>query len=131
MSDGNKRSCTFAQSISWKVQVCLSLYVVMVPLVMKGLIRFIFMSTLSLLRETIKNKIKILVVHYWFTYVTTYLLFELHDMYHYIYNNYCWISILRLNSPPVEYNFYLVVLLNLRVSSFVRFIVASLYKELN
>ena len=64
-----------------------------------------------------------------YAYFLTYFLFILLDIYHYIYNNYCCISILRLNSPLVQYNFYSVVLLNVRVSTSVRFIVAALYKK--
>ena len=45
------------------MQVCLSLYGVSVPLVMKELIRSMFMATLSALQETIKNKIRLL-AHY-------------------------------------------------------------------
>ena len=39
-----------SQSSSWKMQVYLSLYVVLVPPVMKRLIRFMFMTTLSTVR---------------------------------------------------------------------------------
>ena len=53
--DGNKRLCILRQSSSWKMEVCLSLYGVLISPIMKGLIRHMFMATLS---ETIKNKIK-------------------------------------------------------------------------
>ena len=46
------------------MQVCLRLYGVLEPPIMKGLIRVMFMATLSTLPETIKNKIKRLVAHY-------------------------------------------------------------------
>ena len=39
--------------------------------------------------------------------------------------------LLKLNSPQAEYNFYSVVFPNLRVSAFVKFIAAGLYKKLN
>ena len=68
--------------------------------------------------------------HYWPTYFLTYFLFTQHDTDYYI-NNYYWISILRFNSPLVQYNFYPAVLPKWRVSAFVRFIVAGLYKKLN
>ena len=45
MANGTKRSYTLTQSSSWKMQVCLSLYSVLVPFVMEGLIRFMFMIT--------------------------------------------------------------------------------------
>ena len=64
MPDGNERSYTLTQTNSLKMQVCLSLYGVLVPPVVKGLIRSMFMATLSALQETIKNKIKRLVAHY-------------------------------------------------------------------
>ena len=76
------------------MQVCLSLYGVSVPLVMKELIRSMFMATLSALQETIKNKIRLL-AHYWLIYFLTYFLFTLHDIYYYMYNNYYWISLLK------------------------------------
>ena len=65
------------------------------------------------------------------TYFLTYFLFTLHDMYYYIYKNYYWISLLRLNGPPVWYSFYPLVLPKWRVLAFVNFIVAGLYKKLN
>ena len=69
------------------------------------------------------------VAHYWLSHFLTYFLFTFHDISYYI-NNY-WISILGFNSPPVQYNFYPVVLPNWRVSAFARFIFAGLYKKLN
>ena len=44
--DGNKSSYSLTQSSSWKMQVCLNLYGVLVPPVMKGLIRLMLMATL-------------------------------------------------------------------------------------
>ena len=61
MTNGNKRSCTLTQSSSWKMQVCLSLYSVLVPFVMKGLIRFMFMATFLPCKK---------LTHYWLTLLT-------------------------------------------------------------
>ena len=44
------------------MQVCLSLYDVLLPPIKKGLV--MFMATFSALQETIKNKIKRLVANY-------------------------------------------------------------------
>ena len=57
MPDGNKRSQTLKNPA---IKRCwfISLYGVLVPPIMKGLTRSMFMATFSALQETIKNKIK-------------------------------------------------------------------------
>ena len=70
----NKMSYTLTQSSSWKMQFCLSLYGVLLPSVMKGVIRFMFMVTLSTLWETVNKKIKRLVADYWLTFWLTFCL---------------------------------------------------------
>ena len=75
MPDGNKRSHKLTQINSWKTRACLGLYGVLVQPVMKGLIRSMFMATLSTLQETVKNEKAIAVAHYWLIYFLTYFLF--------------------------------------------------------
>ena len=62
----------------WKMQVCLSLHDVLVPPIMKRIIIFTFMATLSALLETTKSKIKKLVTHYFL--ITFSFTFYLHYM---------------------------------------------------
>ena len=80
--------------------------------------------------ETVNNKINKKGSDSLLTYFLTYFLFTLQEIYYYI-NNYFWASMLRLNSAPMYNYFYPVLLPNWRVSAFVRFMVAGLYKKLN
>ena len=67
------KHCTHLHNLAVEIcQVCLSLHGILVPSVMKRLIRFIFIITLSTLWETIKKKIKRLVAHYWLTFWLTF-----------------------------------------------------------
>ena len=66
---------SLTRTSNWKMQVCLSLYGMLVSTLMKGLIRFMFRATLSALQETIKDKLKKLVAHYWLTFLLIFCLY--------------------------------------------------------